>query len=265
MNHKLRLFSRLRLAAALLAAPLLMAANGGSCAPAVVGTDAPDISGAWALTWQDDLEVDIDIGGQVYHRTLGSKGGVIEIEHDGKPLTFDLDCSRPDVVCPSEVWPTTVDLEQRSGESGRNVHVTVPVSSCQGELVDPDPASCGAGTGNETCEPVCSGDVVQEKKEVFGTLNSSGDHLTVALGGGVVTNGTNCALLALSTAEIDVETTGSGEAGDWKAVSFPSAKVVTGFAGGCLWAGDADGDGALEGIAVGAKLTLSTSFTGERL
>lgn len=264
MHRKAHLFSRLPLAAALLAAPLLMAAKGGSCAPAAVGTDAPDISGAWALDWQDDLDVEIEIGGQVYHEKLGSKGGVIEITHDGKPLTFDLDCSRPDVVCPSEVWPAGVELEQRSGESARNVHVTIPVSKCQGELVDPEPGSCGAGTHNEACEQVCDGDVVQEKKEVLGRLNSAGDHLSVALGGGVATNGANCALLALSTAEIDVETAGSGEDGDWTAVSFPGAKVVTGFAGGCLWAGDTDGDGTLEGLALGAKVKLSTSFTGER-
>ena len=71
-------------------------------------------------------------------------------------------------------------------------------------------------------------------------------------------------LLTLSVASAEVESTGSSENNDWEAVSFPSADVVTGFAGGCLWVGDPDDDGTIEAIVIGASVKLSTGFTAEK-
>lgn len=261
---KLNLVSRSTLMAALLMSPLLLAAKGQGCGGGTAGQDSPNMEGEWALTWQDDLEVEITLGGAVYHETIGAQGGAVTIEHEGQPITFDLDCSRPEVVCPSEVWPTSVSLDQRDANFPRNVYVTIPASECDGALVAPEPSECGPGTNNEDCAEVCDGTVTQVDKEAFGLLNKEGDELTVLLGGGIASNGVNCVLLGLSIANADVETTGSGENGDWEAVSLPSAEVVTGYAGGCLWAGDVDDDGTIEGLVVGAAVKLSTSFTGQR-
>ncbi len=255
--------SRHPLGLALLLAPLLMAAKGNGCT-ATAGQDTPNMEGAWALTWQDDLDVEITIGGAVYTSTLGARGGTVTIDHEGMPITFDLDCARPEVVCPSEVWPDTVTLAQRDINFQRNVYVTIPISECDGELVDPDPAACGPNTNNVDCDRVCDGNVTQTEHEAFGLLDNDGDELNVLLGGGIATNGINCAMLGLSLARADLETTGSGVDGDWRAVAMPSAEVVTGYAGGCLWAGDVDDDGTIEALVVGASVKLSTAFTGQR-
>lgn len=263
--HRLSFISRSTLMTALFMSPLLLAAKGEGCGGNEEGTQvAPNMEGEWSLTWEDDLEVEIAIGGAVYHETIGAEGGVINIDHEGTPITFDLDCSRPEVVCPSEVWPTSVSLDQRDAAFPRNVYVTIPSSECSGSLVTPDPAECGEGTNNETCAEVCDGEVTQVDKVAFGRLNNANDELVVLLGAEIATNGVNCALLGLSVAAADVETTGSGEAGDWEGVAFPSADVVTGYAGGCLWAGDVDDDGTIEALVLGAAVKLSTGFTGAK-
>lgn len=263
-QHKLETISRSALLAAFLMSPMLMAAKGEGCGGGTAGQDAPDMEGQWSLAWEDNLDVTITIGGAVYEQTLGPQGGAFTIDHEGTPITFDLDCDKPEVVCPSEVWPSSVGLAQKDENLPRNVYVTIPKSECDGEIVPADPAECGAGTPNEDCEDVCEGTVTQADVEVFGLLNKTGDHLTVLLGGGIATNGVNCAMLGLSIADVDVETTGSGEEGDWEAVSFPTAEVVTGYAGGCLWAGDVNDDGTIEGLVVGATVRLATSFTGQK-
>ena len=104
----------------------IVAAKGQGCAPVSNGgggmgggevtegntQGTPDVRGTWALTWEDDLEVEITIGGTSYTETLGAQGGIVTIDHGGEPFSFDLDCSRPAVVCPSEVWPQSVTFDQ---------------------------------------------------------------------------------------------------------------------------------------------------------
>jgi hypothetical protein len=264
-----RMTSRLAAVWMMIAVPALMGAEGKGCGG---GDDegggtqiTPDMTGEWSLSWADDLQVKITIGGAVYEETIGAQGGAITIDHNGQPLTFDLDCSRPAVVCPSEVWPSQVGFNQKDAAFPRNVYVKIPKSECSGSLVDPDPSECGAGTNNEECDQVCDGDVTVSEVEAFGRITIPNDELVVLLGGGIASNGVNCAMLGLSLARADIETTGSAADGDWKAVSLPSAEVITGYAGGCLWAGDPNDDGTLEAIVIGAGVELRTSFTGERL
>ena len=213
------------------------------------------------LTWEDNLDVEITIGGAVYTETFGAEGGVMNINHDGTPISFNLDCSRPLIVCPSEVWPDNVALDQRDELFPRNVYVTIPLSVCVGDLVDADPNECNEDA--ETCQ-TCEGEITLGEAETFGRINLANDSLTVLLGGTVVSNGINCAMLGLSIAHTGLETEGAGPAGDWTAVSMPDGQVITGFAGGCLWAGDVNDDGSIEAIVVGAAVKLSTNFTGAR-
>ena len=44
-----------------------------------------------------------------------------------------------------------------------------------------------------------------------------------------------------------------------------NGEVVVGYAGGCLWAGDPDDDGTIEGLVIGAKVRFTTGFTAERI
>ena len=246
------------------ALPFLTGARGDGCA-ANSRSPAPDTTGEWAITYDDMLDVEITIGGATYNDTVGAQGGVIQIEHDGMPLTFDLDCARPDILCPSEAWPETVSIEQRNQTFEHRMIVTLPTQTCAGNLVDADPALCGEGTNNENCEQVCDGDIVVDEVEKFGVIGETGDSFRLYLGGGVVTNGINCALLGYSLADANLDNEGSEATGDWIAVGMSAGLVSVGYAGGCLWAGDPNMDGQLEALVLSAGIKFTTGFTGERL
>jgi hypothetical protein len=254
--------------------PFLMAAKNQGCALGGVGgggagdvapgydsSGTPDVRGEWALAWQDDLEVEITIGGASYTETLGPQGGLVTINHNGQPFTFDLDCSREVVVCPSEVWPDSVTFDQDLSFFPRNVYVTIPSHECDGELIDVDPTECGPEA--ETCQQ-CDGDTTLSETETIGRISFGNDRLAVFLNGGIVTNGFNCALLGLSVASADLETT-DPESGDYRGVALTNGRVITGFAGGCLWAPDPSVNGSAEALAIGASITFTTHFTGEAL
>lgn len=244
--------------------PLLLGAQGDGCA-ASSRTPAPDVSGRWAIAYDDTLDVTIDIGGAVYQEQIGAEGGSITIEHEGQPLTFDLDCSRPEILCPSEAWPGEVTIEQRDERFEHRMIVTLPGQRCVGDLVEPEPDACGPGTNNEDCDQVCTGEIVVEEVETFGVIGESGDTFRLYLGGGIATNGLNCALLGFSLADAYLGTEGTPGSADWRARFMDAGLVTVGYAGGCLWAGDPNMDGALEALLLGASVTFTTGFTGERL
>lgn len=255
---------RIAFAGAPLAAALLMGAQGDGCA--VNSTSpAPDVNGVWEVTYDDQLDVEVTIGGSVYTAELGAAGGVVRITHDGQPLEFDLDCERPDILCPSEAWPETVTAEQRDAVYPHRMIVTLPQQTCTGALVAPDPAECGAGTLNPDCDDVCTGDVVVTERETFGVIGESGETFRLYLGGGIATNGINCALLGWSVADAHLDTVGSAADGDWAATGMSAGLVEIGYAGGCLWAGDPDMDGDLEALVLGASIKFTTGFTATRL
>jgi len=246
-----------------LSLPLLGGAQGDGCA-SNSRSPAPDVVGWWDITYDDTIDVEITIGGSVYQQTLGASGGAFTITHDGQPLTFDLDCSRPEILCPSEAWPDRVYAEQRNTTFEHRMIVTLPTQSCSGDLVNPDPAECGPDTNNPDCEQVCDGEISVQNAERFGVIGETGESFRLYLGAGVVTNGLNCALLGWSLADADLETTGTSVDGDWEATAMNSGLVTIGYAGGCLWAGDPNLDGQLEALLVGASVKFTTGFTGVR-
>jgi len=247
----------------LLSLPLLGGAQGDGCS-SNSRSPAPDVFGWWDITYDNTLEVEITIGGSVYQQSLGASGGAFTITHDGQPLTFDLACERPEVLCPSEAWPDRIQAEQRNETFEHRMIVTLPTQSCSGDMVTPDPADCGADTNNPDCEEVCDGEITVTEAERFGVIGETGETFRLYLGAGVVTNGINCALLGWSLADADLETTGTAEGGDWEATAMNAGLVTIGYAGGCLWAGDPDLDGQLEALLIGASIKFTTGFTGTR-
>jgi hypothetical protein len=245
------------------ASPLLLGAQGDGCA-AGSRSPAPDVSGQWAITYDDVLDVELTIGGAVYQQQIGVQGGVITIDHNGQPLTFDLDCARPEILCPSEAWPGTVRIEQRNLDMKHQMIVNLPTQRCTGQLIDADPAECGPGTNNESCEQVCEGEVVVEEQERFGVIGETGETFRLYLGAGIATNGINCALLGVSLADANLAAEGTPGQADWQAVSMDAGLVTVGYAGGCLWAGDPNLDGELEALLIGASVKFTTGFTGVR-
>lgn len=246
-----------------MAAPMMMGADGG-CGPAFSRTPAPSMAGDWAVSYGDTLGIEITVGGVVYDAELGAAGGTFTVDHEGTPLTFDLDCSRQAVVCPSEVWPATVTIRQDVEQFPHRMFLQVPKQECDGTPVDPDPADCGAGTHNLECEPVCMGEVVTVTREAFGVIDEPGESFTMLIGGGIATNGINCVLLGLSVATGDLVTTGSATEEPWTATDITGGQIVTGYSGGCLWAGDPSMDGELEALVLGASVKFTVGYSATR-
>lgn len=226
---------------------------------------APDLTGTWAVTYGDSLDVEITIGGAVYTSEIGLQGGVIEIEHDGQPLSFDLDCEAEDIVCPSEVWPAEVDLEQREAQYPHRVWMLVPQQECDGALVPADPETCGEHTNNPDCDDVCDGEIVTTDAEAFGLIDEAGSEMALLLGGGAASNGVNCVMLGVSIAQADIVADGSAETEDWVASDLSPGAVKVGYAGGCLWADDIDGDADLEAVVLEASIVFTTDFEATRV
>ncbi|MFT7579078.1 MAG: hypothetical protein ACI9MR_000740 [Myxococcota bacterium] len=242
---------------------LLGAADGG-CKADNGGPAAPNVEGTWDVVYDDALGVEITLGGSVYNETLDAEGGTLTIDHNGQPIVFNLRCERPEVICPSEVWPASVTIVQRNKNFLRHVFVTIPGQRCDGTLVTPPASECGPGTLNSDCDDVCDGTVQVTSRDAFGVINPQGSAFDLLLGAGVATNGLNCVLLGLSVAKADLVTIGSDGGGDWEATAMRTGQVATGYAGGCLWAGDPNDDGQLEALVLGAAVKFTTSFEAQK-
>jgi hypothetical protein len=245
---------------ALLGLPFAMGAQGDGCA-AGSKSPAPDVRGTWDVTYDDTIGVEVKIGGAVYTAELGAAGGAVTINHQGKPYTFDLDCSRPDIVCPSEAWPGRVLVEQRDVDHQHQMIVNLPSAQCSGALTKPAPGMCGTGTNNPNCDLVCGGNVTVKTAEAFGVIGEAGESFRLFLGGGIVTNGLNCAMLGYSVADADLVTTGA-KGDDWEATAMRAGLVTIGYAGACVFAGTHNGE--TDAVLVGAEVKFTTGFTGTK-
>jgi hypothetical protein len=190
------------------------------------------------------------------------QGGVVEIEHEGQPFTFELDCASEDVLCPSEAWPAVVEAEQRDENYPHQVHIILPAQECSGELREPEPDECGRGTPNPDCEDVCDGEMLTKERPLLGSISEDGEAFDILLGAGIATNGINCGLLGVSIARGDLVTEQDERA--WTVEGMDNGEIITGYSGACLWADDVDMDGDLEAAALGATLTFTTGFSAER-
>ncbi len=251
----------LRLALFASALPFVMGAQGDGCA-ANSTSPAPDVRGTWGIAYDDTIGIEVKIGGAVYHSELGAGGGSFTIDHDGKPYTFNLDCARADIVCPSEAWPKSVVIEQRDVNRQHQMIVNLPQQSCMGTLTKPEPGTCGAGTSNPNCDLVCNGGVTVATTEHFGVIGETGETFRLYLGGGIVTNGINCAMLGYSLADAELDNVGAASTGDWEATGMSAGLVTIGYAGACLFAGQMDG--ATQAVLVGAEVKFTTGFTGQK-
>jgi hypothetical protein len=240
--------------------PLTMGAAGDGCS-ANSKSPAPDVRGTWNIAYDNMIGVEVKIGGATYSQQLGAQGGVFTINHQGTPYTFNLDCARTDVVCPGEAWPNMVIVEQRDVMLQHQMVVDLPSAQCSTQLTQPTPGTCGTGTSNPNCDLVCGGDITLHTAEAFGVIGETGDSFRLYLGGGVVTNGINCAMLGYSVADATLDTDGKGTE-MWDATGMSAGLVTIGYSGGCLYQGQIDGQN--QAILVGAELKFTTGFTGQK-
>lgn len=266
MTKKTESFHRATRRAALLplcALPFLLGAdNGGGCGSFSSTSPAPNVTGSWAIAYGTTMEVDVKVGGSTYHQSLSPSGGSFSFTHQGAPFSFNIDCSRPEVVCPSEVWPTQVSIDQRDATYQHRMWVKIPTQTCSGQTVAPLPAECGTGTANPDCKPVCNGTITTSSADAFGLISEAGTDFNLLLGAGIATNGVNCVLLGVSAATAGLATTKLGSV--WNATAMTGGAVKTAYAGGCLWAGAVDAQGRPSATVLGASVEISTSFTGQK-
>ena len=241
--------------------PFVMGAQADGCA-ADSASPAPDVRGTWGIEYDDRIGVEVKIGGAVYNSELGAAGGSVTINHAGKPYTFDLDCGRPEIVCPSEAWPTRVVVEQRNVNKQHQMIVNLPAAQCMGDLTKPSPGTCGSGTSNPNCDLVCGGEIAVRTTESFGVIGETGESFRLFLGAGVVTNGINCALLGYSLADADLKSDGTPNTADWVATEMEAGLVTIGYSGACLFAGTMDGQD--QALLVAAEVKFTTGFTGAK-
>jgi hypothetical protein len=244
--------------------PFLLGAEGGGGCGGTFGSKepAPNVSGSWNITYGTTMDVDVKVGGSTYHQSMTSSGGTFSFMHAGTAFSFNIDCARPEVVCPSEVWPAQVTIDQRDAMYQHRMWVKIPTQTCNGQTVAPNQSECGAGTTNPDCKPICTGTVTTSSADAFGLIREGGTGFDLLLGGGFASNGINCALLGLSVASAELETVKFGSS--WTANAMGNGQVKTGYAGGCLWAGPVDTQGKPSATVIGATVEIKTSFTGRK-
>lgn len=242
------------------------------------GNPAPDVRGEWDVTYEDSIEVTIDIGGEIRTGSIFGTTNTIEFEYDGEDYVFELDCDEPAVVCPSEIFPESITLEQRNFEDQpHQVRMPVNETTCAGRSSTPDESAgeCGGETGISCEEEICDGMMIERESNHTGSISDPtadvGDTPEFILGislGGIVTgfstgNGV-CVGLAASEADaiIDYDGTYDPESNNMTATDLVDGEINLIFAGGCL-IGVVEGGTAAAAIA-GASVTLTTGFTASK-
>lgn len=84
-----------------------------ACGKGRAGDVATDFAGTWDVTYDDAIDVDVRIGGTVQRVRIGEQGGRVALADGG--VGFTVDCSRPELVCPSEIWPRELRLTDPHG------------------------------------------------------------------------------------------------------------------------------------------------------
>lgn len=240
---------------------------------------APDVQGDWDVTYDDSISVEIDIGGTVHAGTIEGESGTVTFTHDGNDVTLDLDCSYAWIVCPSEVYPPTVTLEQREfQEHPHQVHMEVNTTECVGEprLPDESAGECDSTDENRPCDVYVCDEVVETTDTTVGSISDPGDtsqlhppfDISLFLGAGFAVPTPNCALASISWATADLEYTGiydiDATEPTMDAHGMTSGEITTAYGGACFWFESTEYTGDLKAALIGATITLKTGFTADR-
>ncbi len=241
---------------------------------------APFMEGTWDVTYDNQISVEIDLGGgAVYYGAVSGAGGHVAFVHDGEPVELDLDCSRPWVVCPSDVWTDTVEfLQPRFDERPHQVQMLVREQEClnprmpmveEGECsLDPDDnLPCNV----EICDPE---DVVTTTVSRLASISdpyplnpAHGDRpeytIGIWLSGGFVVPAANCLLMGASYADADIVYSGhyepDPESPTMYATHLEDGLITIVLSGACFWGAYTGTD--LGAVLLGARVEINTGFT----
>lgn len=246
--------------------------------------EARDVSGNYAVTYDDQLTLKLNVGGAVREVTQRGYGGVVDFGVvNGQSVTLDLTgfCARPEVQCPSEAFWARIavtqpnlndnglDLQQLTvvNDTVHTLDAGVRAPSLSG-LVDhhqQDRFLLGLGIeggANQSCAAISVSlaggrfSRVGERTETAMELRTMAGR-SCSLDAGVDDGGARDAGMALADGGVDCALVSVQ-----RLVIPPNAavngitdgKVFMGWLGGC----------AFGPVLVGATLTLETGFTGTR-
>jgi len=96
----------------LLALPVVVAGcdKARSRAPSV-----PNFAGTWDVTFDDALDVQLQIGSETVRARLAESGGTLEFGDGGAEHSLAIDCTASDLVCPAEAMPRELTTQQPLG------------------------------------------------------------------------------------------------------------------------------------------------------
>ena len=86
------------------------------CDKILAGSLSPDFAGVWDVTYDDSIEVEVRVSEQTLRASVGEQGGEVAFRDAGSALALEIDCTRPELVCPSEAWPRELALKQAPGQ-----------------------------------------------------------------------------------------------------------------------------------------------------
>lgn len=252
-----------------------------SCGLACGGGDPVerDVTGNYAIRYDDQLRLQLNVGGAIREVTMNGYGGVADFGViNGSPVTLDLTdfCAKPEVQCPSELLWSKVAVDQPDLERGADLQTLV--------VIDNEQRTFDAGVR----APAVAGliDHANNDRFIIGLgaeagVNGNCAALGISLAGGrfsrvgerEVTSleprtqkGRPCALDAGVDADAGALLADGGV--DCSLVEVtklvaPAGAVVNGVKDGTVFVGWAGGC-AFGPALVGATLTLQTGFTGTR-
>lgn len=269
---------------ALLLAGLPLMLGAGRCGLSGAGffsdKPAPDMRGSWAVSYDDSLEIEIDLGaGAGETQTVSSDGGSIQFTVDGQPVELNLDCSQEWLVCPSEVWAEEVSFDQpRFASKPHQVEMMVSETECSDwRMPDENAGECSSDPADnmpcdvEICDPE---NVTQVEKSTIASISepdplnpepgSKPDYtIGIALEGGLAMPTANCVLLAASYADADIVYDGEyqpeAEEPTMEATELRAGLVTIDLSGACFWGEVVDDQ--LRAALLSARVRLRTGFT----
>lgn len=103
--------------AAAIALVLALSLLGTGCDRGSASDLDPSFAGVWDVTYDDNIEVEVwEDATRVLHGRIGEQGGAISAQDAGVGQDVEIDCARPDLICPSEVWSRELSLKHAPGD-----------------------------------------------------------------------------------------------------------------------------------------------------
>jgi hypothetical protein len=76
----------------------------------------PDLSAVWDVMHDDVIDVELRVHGDVHRARVARSGGRVVFHDAGTMLELEIDCTRPELVCPGELLARELRLDNRTGD-----------------------------------------------------------------------------------------------------------------------------------------------------